>query len=320
MKRKNAVNIWVRRGIQLFFLLLLPDLYTSAFNGVKYIAAQAGNGDVIELTPFVSVLIILLAFTFLFGRFFCGCACAFGFLGDVLYGASSFLQKKIRKRVWKIPDGARRRLRFVKYAVLAAILILTFLQSYDRVSRFDPWQVFAGFLAGDLSLKGKTAGIAVLLLIAAGMCFAERFFCLFLCPMGAVFSLIPVLPESCLTRDPARCAGSCHQCEKNCPAGYFRSFPKEEVPPGDPDLGPEETLSAGPDGRVRNPGRGECIACMKCANGCPVRNAGCGGGAGGKRVRVRGNEWYMLLLRAAILFGVIYLLNTRLGGSLEGIF
>ncbi len=324
MKKKNAIHVWIRRGIGLFFLLLLPDLYTSAFNGVKYIAAQAGSAGVIELTPFISILIILLAFTFLFGRFFCGYACAFGFLGDLLYSLSAFLQKKIHKRVWQIPDKPRRILRYMKYLILAVILLLTFLQAYDRVSRFDPWQIFAGFLAGDFALKGKTAGFAVLVLIAVGMCFVERFFCLFLCPMGAVFSMIPVLPASGLRRDPSHCAGKCHQCEKNCPAGYFRSFPREQIPDGYPGLDKGESVNAEPDGKVRDQGYGECIACMKCANGCPVGNAGCGGfrsdsGTGTRKVHIRGNEWYILLLKAGILFVIVYLLNTRLGGSLQAL-
>ena len=291
---------------------------------ISILRLLTGSAGVIELTPFISILIILLAFTFLFGRFFCGYACAFGFLGDLLYSLSAFLQKKIHKRVWQIPDKPRRILRYMKYLILAVILLLTFLQAYDRVSRFDPWQIFAGFLAGDFALKGKTAGFAVLVLIAVGMCFVERFFCLFLCPMGAVFSMIPVLPASGLRRDPSHCAGKCHQCEKNCPAGYFRSFPREQIPDGYPGLDKGESVNAEPDGKVRDQGYGECIACMKCANGCPVGNAGCGGfrsdsGTGTRKVHIRGNEWYILLLKAGILFVIVYLLNTRLGGSLQAL-
>ena len=36
-------------------------------------------------------------------------------------------------------------------------------------------------------------GLVILLLLMVGMCVQERFFCRFFCPMGAVFSLLPVL-------------------------------------------------------------------------------------------------------------------------------
>ena len=35
-----------------------------------------------------------------------------------------------------------------------------------------------------------------LLLIMLGMAWEERFFCKFLCPMGGIFSLLPILPGS----------------------------------------------------------------------------------------------------------------------------
>ena len=48
--------------------------------------------------------------------------------------------------------------------------------------------------AGNFHLSGYLPGLLLLLLILAGMVFCERFFCRFLCPMGAVFNLLPILP------------------------------------------------------------------------------------------------------------------------------
>ena len=73
-----------------------------------------------------------------------------------------------------------------------------------------------------------------------------RFFCQFLCPMGAVFALLPQLPFSALQRDEANCIRGCQACKNNCPV----------------DLKLEKDGFRG----------GECIACEKCAGICPKGN------------------------------------------------
>ncbi|MGN0709463.1 MAG: 4Fe-4S binding protein, partial [Anaerovoracaceae bacterium] len=176
---------------------------------------------------------------------------------------------------------------------------------YTKVSDYDPWGIFAKFRALDFSMSGKTAGLIVLIAIIIGMACVRRFFCLFLCPMGAVFTLIPVLPAFRMKRDPARCVGRCHQCEKNCPAGYFCSVELAEGRAAEPGNASGPLKAAGPDvpedsgGQLcrRNTGSGECIACYRCAGGCPVSNAG-----PGCMKKHRGNEWYFIVGEAALLF------------------
>ena len=283
IKRQTA-DLALNRAVQLLFFLLAPDIYATAFNGVKYLAIQIGNAAVIQCTPFVAVLITVLVYTILFGRFFCGYACAFGFLGDVMYDISEAAQKKLLGKVRTIPAGLRDVLMKLKYVILAGILGLCLTGLYGKVSRFDPWEVFASFRAMDFTIMGKTAGLLVLLAILVGMLLVRRFFCLFLCPMGAVFALMPVLPLFQMKRDPARCVGKCHQCEGRCPTGYFVS-------------GGEDKVFLG-----RNEGAGECIQCNRCASGCPVSNAG-----PGNPKKIRGNEWYAILIKAALLLAAVKL-------------
>ena len=68
-KRKQIVSC-LRAGIQLLYFLFLPSVFTAAFNGVKYIFTQLGQGEKIEMTAFVSALLLVCAFTIVFGRFF----------------------------------------------------------------------------------------------------------------------------------------------------------------------------------------------------------------------------------------------------------
>ena len=286
--KKSTVGTIVNRLVQLAFFLIAPDIYVTCFNGVKYIATQMGNAAVIEITPFVAVLLTLLAYTFIFGRFFCGYACSFGFLGDLVYDASEAVQKKAFGKVWKIPEAARNVLMKVKYLILAAVFVLCIFGMYGKVSGFDPWEVFGSFRALDFSLTGKTAGFIVLLVILVGMAFVRRFFCIFLCPMGAVFSMVPVLPFSVVDRDPSKCVGLCHMCELTCPTGYFTSDKTE----GAEFLG-------------RRKGAGECISCNRCTRICPACNAG-----PWKPEGKRGNEWYFIIAKAGVLIAAIKILEN----------
>ena len=83
---KRKIQKYIRMIILLIFFTIMPSIYTTAFSGVKYIFTQIGNGQQVELTSFVTILIVLCLYTIVFGRFFCGFACAFGSLGDYLQG------------------------------------------------------------------------------------------------------------------------------------------------------------------------------------------------------------------------------------------
>ena len=97
-KKQKQVHRYVRAIIQLIFFLLVPSAFTAAFSGVKYLFTQIGKGDAIGMTSFVTALCVLCLYTILFGRFFCGFACAFGSFGDALHGIYLWICKKIRKK------------------------------------------------------------------------------------------------------------------------------------------------------------------------------------------------------------------------------
>ncbi len=94
-KKQKQVHRYVRAIIQLIFFLLVPSAF--AFSGVKYLFTQIGKGDAIGMTSFVTALCVLCLYTILFGRFFCGFACAFGSFGDALHGIYLWICKKSGK-------------------------------------------------------------------------------------------------------------------------------------------------------------------------------------------------------------------------------
>ena len=213
----------------------------------------------------------------MFGRFFCGYACAFGSLGDAVRGLYLWICKKCKKKPRSIPKTVCRWLSYGKYVVLLAIVLLCFSGVYGELSGWSPWDVFSMLHAGNFHLSGYVLGVVLLVLIVAGMAFCNRFFCRFLCPMGAVFSLLPVLPLFSVRREREGCVKGCSACERCCPA----------------DLQLPEADSWNSNG--------DCFQCQKCLDICPKKNARSGRGF------FRGNEVWFAVLRAGILVAVLIL-------------
>ena len=270
-KQLKQMHVWLRVAIQILYFIFIPSVYTAAFAGVKYIFTQIGAGEQIELTSFVTVLILICAYTILFGRFFCGFACAFGSLGDAVHALYKNIFKKMKKKPYLIPDKWTNWLDKLKYVVLTGIVLMCFAGVYGKAKGTSPWDVFSMIRAGNFKLGGYIAGLVVLIVIIAGMCLEERFFCRNLCPMGAVFSLLPVLPFFALHRDRENCIKGCSACTKKCPSGI--GLPEDGSP------------------RVE----GDCFQCQKCIDICPKGNIHTG-------IRIlKGNEVWFTLLRALLL-------------------
>lgn len=275
MKRKK-IQKGVRFGVQAIFFFMAPALFTSAFSGIKYIVQQLQAGEALSWNPFLGALLLLTGFTIIFGRFFCGYACAFGTLGDVLYFISAFLQKKGKKKLPAIPEKADGLLKKVKYIVLAGIVILILLGVYDRIAGTSPWDVFSRITSLKLPTKQYLPGIFVLVAIMIGMIWEERFFCKYLCPMGAVFSILPVFPKSLYERNRENCIKGCSACKRMCPVKL--------------DIDGDSTQS------------GECIQCNQCVEICPKSNISMGLFQLVGKGKIRGNEVWFLLGKAVLLF------------------
>ena len=88
--------------------------------------------------------------------------------------------------------------------------------------------------------------VGLLVLILIGMCTQEIFFCQFLCPMGAVFAMMPILPSALFNRNRDKCPSKCGLCRKRCPAHL--------------EIDEDTPLS------------GECFCCHACQVTCPRKN------------------------------------------------
>ncbi|MGE9907906.1 4Fe-4S binding protein [Lachnospiraceae bacterium SGI.231] len=182
--------------------------------------------------------------------------------------------QKIKKKPVKLPETVTSKLSMVKYVVLAVIVLLCFKGVYSQTQGYSPWDVFSMLHAFNFKLGGYLLGIVLLVLIMVGMALQERFFCRFLCPMGAVFSLLPMLPFFTLKREREQCIKGCSACTKQCPS----------------DIGLPEAGSLDVSG--------DCFQCKKCIDTCPRMNIHCG------LPGIKGNEVVFTVIRALILFGL----------------
>lgn len=248
-KRKIPVLSVIRTVSQVLFFIWLPSLYISAFAGLGELLSSVVSGSFswTDTWPSLLALAATVPVTILAGRFFCGWMCAFGALTDWIYGIFS---KKTGGLV-KIPPKADRVLKYLKYVILAVLLILGAAGTVS-VSAMSPWDAFGMlFTVGSvpqfgLVLSGAAAGGILLLLILIGSAFVERFFCRYLCPMGAFFA-IASKGKAVVIDKPREGCGKCRICTKNCAMG----IPLYET----------DTVKSG-----------ECIACMKCVESCPRKN------------------------------------------------
>ena len=129
---------------------------------------------------------------------------------------------------------------------LIAIVILCFMGKGSVVAKNSPWTIFSLVRVGQYKFAVYIMSAVLMLLVIVGMAIKERFFCQFLCPLGAVFAILPVLPFFTLKRDKDNCIQKCNACKNNCPVKI-----KLE----------DNTLVDG-----------ECISCMRCKMICPKGN------------------------------------------------
>jgi MauM/NapG family ferredoxin protein len=210
----------------------------------------------------------LLVATALVGRFFCSHVCPLGAILD-------FLDPLLFRRVTRRPLGADARLRNVKYVVLI-VFIAAALAGSSLVYLLDPISLltrtytlalfppFVGLVnvlldaVRPLAAAAGWVGLATLsyaqpvfyltlvtAVIFAGILalgrLAPRFWCRYLCPLGALLSLVSPLGR--LRREVGPECPACGACQKTCPMGAATDEGGTQV--------------------------AECIQCRTCVAACP---------------------------------------------------
>jgi polyferredoxin/uncharacterized protein with FMN-binding domain len=246
-RRMDTVQI-IRLVVQIASFVFVPALFISAYGGIRQLvlAAIHQSFSLASQMPQIVAALAIIPATALMGRFFCGWMCAFGALGDFIYRITGrFVKFRVNEKL----DGA---LKYVKYILLAFLVVACWVVGVKAFSSANPWDAF-GLLATvgrapDFAFVLSNLAHAFVLLvgIVVGSVFVERFFCRYLCPLGAVFAIVSRFRLVKISKPAAKC-GKCRVCTKNCAMGI--------------SLYKRDTVVSG-----------ECIGCMKCVPYCPRGN------------------------------------------------
>ena len=231
------------------------------------------GGFIIAFLPAV----VLLALTLVLGRFFCGWVCPMGITLDFTdrliarRGADDsreILKWKRAKYVillivlaaayfeanlagWLDPLSLITR-TYVEVVLpgFEFVTALLFRGLYPVPVLGGAARVFHSFFKTSLyalqqpAFHGMAATALIFLGIALLALFNRRFWCRFICPLGAVFALVSRYSVFKRVVDPDKCI-ACNKCVKNCRMGAILEGGLSEY-------------------------RGECVECFTCRDVCPV--------------------------------------------------
>lgn len=248
MKQKKISKIQIiRHLIQLVAFILFPGLFINIFAAIReiYMAILAGSFQWTAYATQIFLLIAIFPITIIWGRFFCGYLCSFGAMGDLLWA----IRSKVSKKTLPISEKADHVAKYIKYVVLVLNILFLWSLAVSFEATWSPWTIFGMYS----SIKGwsdlgafASVGAVLLLLIIVGSLLIERFFCRYLCPLGAIFTLLSHFRLYRIKKPRSEC-GACQLCTRKCSMGI--------------SLKDMDVVQSG-----------ECIDCYRCVDVCPRDN------------------------------------------------
>jgi len=304
--------VTARRISQTFFLLLLSWFAVSAGPGPRW--WQTGGRVVdwlMQLDPLAAISILLatgtiyagllwalltVVLTIVLGRFFCGWVCPFGAIHQFV----GWLARRGKTRDARLAANRYRRWQVAKYYVLLVLLVAAAFGSL-QVALFDPipvvYRSFNLLLLPAADQVGQTiwpvgrlyqgawAFGAVFVTAVVLNLAVPRFYCRFICPLGALLGILGRFSIWRIGKRTAGCSG-CASCQLDCEG------------------------ACSPAGRIRT---SECVLCMNCLDDCPdgtigYRTSLSAAGERGPDLSRRG-------VLASLLSGAVVVPLLRLGGK-----
>jgi polyferredoxin len=259
----------VRRISQIFFLVIFLWFCITATLGAHWWQWRGWPINwILDLDPLTALATILatgtlyatltwslvaVGLTLFVGRFFCGFACPLGTINQ----ATGWVARRGLNLSGRVEANRHRRAQAWKYYFLAFLLALAFMGSV-QTGIIDPLPLLhrsvnlalfpladngLGVLSDEPRFYASAWFIGVVFLGVVGLNLVmPRFFCRFICPLGALFGLLGRFSPWRIGKTSDKC-GDCCICEEYC-EGACR---------------PSGTFIAG-----------ECVMCLNCLDHCPV--------------------------------------------------
>jgi polyferredoxin/Na+-translocating ferredoxin:NAD+ oxidoreductase RnfG subunit len=220
--RRPRVFRLLRTSFLLFTLLYLGGYHLAQLSivnilGFFNVLIGGFKWDTLLLDPIVFLLWSFIAISILlWGRgVFCGWLCPFGALQDLL----SSLAQKLRIPQLEIPPLVHERLWAIKYFILI-LLAGAALESITLAARIAEVEPFKTVFVLRFDREWYFVLFALLLIVAT--LFNSKFYCKYLCPLGAALSFGSHFRVFDWLRRHAECGHPCQACASRCQIGAIK--------------------------------------------------------------------------------------------------
>ena len=207
------------------------------------------------MTKSIALTIAILSLSVLGGRFLCGWLCPLGALQDLSnYIFNTLFKGKTHAKhnqqlassaAYDKKPGPLQWTRLVpsSFLVLTTLLLLSIMGYGAKLAELSPWRALLNLPRIFSAWREMKSGFWILFAIILISSFIPRFFCRFLCPLGAIQTLFSSLSFVRIKKNK-ECI-SCNLCLGDCPMD-IKLVEKED------SLSPE------------------CIRCMNCIDSCAI--------------------------------------------------
>jgi len=212
---RNSFNLSV-----IYNIILLLDIYIIGvlFEGqpsvvnIFALVDDIKNIGVFLLDPCIFLGWIMIVSTiFLWGKsLFCGWICPFGALQEIMFKVRSLIfgsDKSI-----ELSASIMDKLRYVRYIIFFLLTLISF-KNFEQAEFFAEIEPFKTMWILGIVNRSLWASIYTVFLLGIALV-TYRFFCRFICPLGAFLSLLSILTIFRLRRRGTCVA--CGICDKTC--------------------------------------------------------------------------------------------------------
>ncbi len=214
MMKKQYTRI-IKIVIQILFFLWIPESFAASLYAVKKLIHAVSVMDFTYAREPVLILLGTVLTTAVFGRYYCGYICSFGAVQDLSYDIGKRIRKK---KKCMVPVKTDKILSKLKYLVLVIVAAGT-VRNKNLPEWISPWSGFGSLLAlvkGNLSRDNLiSVGVLTFLVVLGVSAVCFRAFCRYLCPMGAIYTLLSFFSSDRRKRS-CKNSGDCSICPYQC--------------------------------------------------------------------------------------------------------